>query len=625
MHPRRLRGLLALSLGAGCGHGTTPAATPRSSEQPAAPALQRTFTLGDRAIEEVVRAVSAARQLPPRRPVVVERLDHARFVERLLAGRDAEPSPEGALSSEAAFLLGFNFLPQPGERGGLSTVDEVLKEQVVGFYSRATDKVFIPDVALASEDELLEQQAVLAHEVQHALQAQLFPRPPEAASADEAIAQLALIEGDAMVAMGAWLGAEAGAPVGRTLRRIVEVTKRVPLASVTRGEANTKLDKALDLTKKRLEFPYRSGMLLVTDVYRAGGFPLVDRMYTRFPRSTEQVLHPEKYLAGEPPRPFADPRPPPGYELSAADTLGELDTRILLERCVDAEIAERTAAGWAGDRFGVFAGPERRLATAWISAWDTEKDAEELEATLGQSAACWQKNALGLERGDYTIGANIAVHRQGKLVAFARGFPEGAGAALASQLFALAGPEPKPTPLTDLPIPPRVRLPEPAPGRLEGDVYRNDWLDVVGRVPQGMLGHVGGDVDFVVERPDVLVRGGMSVSTRITSDAENEKTFGEVQESFVRDVAALSMRVEALGGGPVTTALGAGVERTWRVAGTSVELRLVLVPICAGTGSIVFVEAYGDPYARGVLDGWMDSFRWTDGRNLTACDFLDPK
>ncbi len=52
---------------------------------------------------------------------------------------------------------------------------------------------------------------------------------------------------------------------------------------------------------------------------------------------------------------------------------------------------------------------------------------------------------------------------------------------------------------------------------------------------------------------------------------------------------------------------------------------LVLVPICAGTGSIVFVQAYGDPYARGVLDGWMDSFRWTDGRNLTACDFLDPK
>ena len=56
-----------------------------------------------------------------------------------------------------------------------------------------------------------------------------------------------------------------------------------------------------------------------------------------------------------------------------------------------------------------------------------------------------------------------------------------------------------------------------------------------------------------------------------------------------------------------------------------IELRLVLIPICAGTGSVVFMETYGDPYARSVLDGWMDSFRWTRGRNLVACDYLDPK
>ncbi|MFO7181670.1 MAG: hypothetical protein DIU78_023415 [Pseudomonadota bacterium] len=57
--------------------------------------------------------------------------------------------------------------------------------------------------------------------------------------------ELAPIEGDAMVAVGARLGAEAGAPVGRTLRRIAEVTKRVPLASVTRGGGHAKLDNAL--------------------------------------------------------------------------------------------------------------------------------------------------------------------------------------------------------------------------------------------------------------------------------------------------------------------------------------------------------------------------------------------
>lgn len=616
----RARALAALLVCAGCG-GAGPSTAP--PEAPPAAAPRRIFTLADTTVEQVVRTVSAARQLAPKRAVAVTRLDKQRFVEHLL-GKPGDARDPSALTPEAAFLIGFDFLPQPGKRSGIASVDDVLKEQVVGFYDRAADRVFIPDVALASEGELLEQRAVLAHEVHHALQAQHFPKAPKAVSSDESLAQLALIEGDAMVAMGAWLGAEAGAPVGRTLRRIVEVTKRVPLASVTRGEESKKLDKALDLTRKQLEFPYRDGMLLVSDVYRAGGFPLVDKMYASPPRSTEQVLHPEKYLAGELPRPVADPKPPPGYTRSTVDTLGELSTRILLERCLDAPVAARAAAGWAGDRFGVFVGPDRKLAVAWISAWDTEQDAAELTGALGKSAACWHDNALGAAQRDYTIGADVQVRRQGKLVVFLRGFPK-ASEALTAQLFTLAGPEPKAKPLTDLKIPPRVRLPEPTSGKLEGDVYRNDWLDLVGRVPQGMLGHVGKTIDFVVERPDVLVRGGLSVSTRITSDEENEKTFREVQDSFVEEIGKLQMQVQALGGGPVKTALGAGVERTWRVAGTMVELRLVLVPICAGTGSIVFVQAYGDPYARSVLDGWIDSFRWTHGRNLRACDYLDPK
>lgn len=622
MRSRALRAVTALLLAAGCGGGAGPRGAP--PEAPQARGSHRTFKLGDAAVDQVVRSVSAARQLAPKRPVAVTRLDRERFVKHLLGAPEAKHDG-AALTPEAAFLLGFDFIPQPGKRSGIASIDQVLEEQVVGFYDRNVDKVFIPDVPLRSEGELLEQQGVLAHEVHHALQAQHFPKAPTAANSDESLAQLALIEGDAMVAMGAWLGADAGAPVGRTLRRIVEVTKRVPLASVTRGEESKKLDKALDLTRKQLEFPYRDGMLMVSDVYRAGGFPLVDKMYASPPRSTEQVLHPEKYLAGEAPRPIADPKPPAGYTLSTVDTLGELSTRILLERCLDAPVAERAAAGWAGDRFGVFVGPQRKLAVAWSSAWDTDHDAEEFEAALKKSAACWHDNALGLSQSDYTIGADIHVRRQGKQVAFLRGFPAASEASLTAHLFTLAGPEPKPKPITDLKIPPRVRLPEPEGGKLEGDVYRNNWLGVVARVPQGMLAHVGKSIDFVVERPDVLVRGGMSVSTRITSDEENEKTFREVQASFVEEIAKLSMQVQVLGGGQVKTALGTGVERTWRVAGTMVELRLVLVPICAGTGSMVFIEAYGDPYARSVLDGWMESFRWVDGRNIRACDFLDPK
>lgn len=628
MRSRAPFALAAIALALGCGGPRPPggpmeaAPAPAEDGRPAAP--KRAFTLTDAAIDALVQQVSAARQVPPRRPVKITRLDPKPFVAHLLHGRQAKPAGAG-LTEESAFLLGFNFVPEPGKRGGISSMSDVLAEQVVGFYDTGADEVFIPNIALKSADDLLEQQGVLAHEVHHALQAQQFPKAPKAASEDESLAQLALIEGDAMVAMGAWIGAEAGAPVGRTLRRIVEVTKKVPLASVTRGEESRKLDKALDLTKKQLEFPYRDGMLMVADVYRAGGFPLVDKLYASPPRSTEQVLHPEKYLAGELPRPVADPRAPAGYTRRTVDTLGELSTRILLERCLDAQTAERAAAGWAGDRFGVFVGPHKKLAVAWISAWDTDRDAEELESALGKSAGCWHDNALGAGGDDYTIGADVHVRRQGKFVSFLRGFPKGSEAAIDRDLFALPGPEPKAKPLTDLKIPPRAALPEPRPGAIEGDVYRNDWLGVVGRVPQGMLGRAGKSLDFVVERTDVLVRGGMMFSPRITSDAENEETFREAQEGFVAEIEKLQMQVQVVGNGPAQTALGAGTSRTWRVYGTMVELRLIMVPICAGTGSIVFVLAYGDPYAKSVLEGWVDSFRWINGRNIVACDYLDPK
>jgi hypothetical protein len=629
--------LVAL-LVAGCA-GVTVVNAPPSPGSPASPGAAGALALTDADVEAIVGDTGAARQLQAKRPVEVVRLELPHFKARLLGHSvtmgASPPNPGDAasaggagetdLSPDAAFLLGFDFVPRPDKRAGVSSMEEVLAEQVVGFYDLKAAKVFIPDVHLKSEGDLLEQRAVLAHEVHHALQAQIFAKAPPPASEDEALAQLALVEGDAQVAMGAWLGARAGAPVGRTLRRIVEVTRQVPLASITRGEESRKLDKALELTRRRLEFPYREGMLFVSDVYRAGGFPLVDKMYGSPPRSTEQVLHPEKYLAGEEPRPVADPRPPRGYTLSVAGTLGELDTRVLLQRCLDADVAERAAAGWGGDRYAVFAGPERRLATAWISAWDTEQDADEAETALRKSAACWHDNALGRAQADFTIGADVQVRRQGKLVAFLRGFPARDAAPLQAHLFSLVGPEPKPKPRSDLKIPPRVRLPEPTPGRLDGDVYRNDWIGVTGRVPPGVVARAGGDVDLVVERPDVLVHGGVTVSTRITSDAENEKTFREAQDAFAAAASQLAASVQPLGGGPVRTALGAGVERTWRVAGTAVELRLVLVPICAGTGSIVFRESYGDTYARSVLDGWMGSFRWQHGRNLVACDFLDPK
>ena len=185
----------------------------------------------------------------------------------------------------------------------------------------------------------------LAHEIHHALQHQHFDLPKQLPNADAELAVTALVEGDAQVAMGAYIGAEQGAPVRRTLRMLKEVTGRVSLDEIShKDQGSEKLSHALPIFRARLTFPYVDGMRFVTDLYRAGGFRLVDRAYSRLPDSTEQVLHPDKYIAGERPTEVADPRPPSGYERVHVGRMGELQIRVALEACVGADQARARQA-----------------------------------------------------------------------------------------------------------------------------------------------------------------------------------------------------------------------------------------------------------------------------------------
>lgn len=71
--------------------------------------------------------------------------------------------------------------------------------------------------------------------------------------------------------------------------------------------------------------------------------------------------------------------------------------------------------------------------------------------------------------------------------------------------------------------------------------------------------------------------------------------------------------------------LGDGVRRVWSVTDTNILLRVVVVPVCNGNGSYVFMQTYADSYAKGVLDGWMSSFRWMGPGRPPVCEMLDPR
>jgi hypothetical protein len=128
---------------------------------------------------------------------------------------------------------------------------------------------------------------------------------------------------------------------------------------------------------------YFKGMSFVFAIHEQG-WPAVEKLYTEYPpQSTEQILHPEKWLAREAPTAFEWPKFEKvaslrDWELLDNDVLGEFQWRIIFKEQGFAQEANSVAAGWAGDRYAVF---KRKDSDAMLlllrTAWDSEADARE--------------------------------------------------------------------------------------------------------------------------------------------------------------------------------------------------------------------------------------------------------
>jgi hypothetical protein len=143
-------------------------------------------------------------------------------------------------------------------------------------------------------------------------------------------------------------------------------------------------------------WPYTGGQAFVEALLRRarGRWDLVnlaDRV--KPPVSTEQVLHPGKWLRSEPPRPVRlrlRRLLGPSYERTVSGVSGELQTREILATAGGGGSSE-AAAGWGGDRYELWEKRERGgclapcrsqsvLVLRWV--WDTPRDMAEFAAKL---------------------------------------------------------------------------------------------------------------------------------------------------------------------------------------------------------------------------------------------------
>lgn len=601
---------------AGCAASPPPSPALPALDPPPAPLTQER-------IAALLTEVSQIRGLPQRAPIPIHLLDEQSFLAAL-AERTERRTASAELEAQKAFHLAFDLLPDesgPGAKGP-STTREVLEEQVLGFYDHERKTIIVRAKPATTEAEAEKARGILAHEIEHALQDQYFGRPSAAAAEamtdDAQLAYSSLLEGDAMLTMFAYLAAERGVPFQRMVRRTADLMRDVPAERFLENDGDAALFRALPIVRERLLFRYHAGTGMVAELYRAGGLDLVNHMFSSPPVSTEQVIHPEKYLQGETPISLPPPEPPSGFRALGSGTLGELETRVVLERCTKG--AAQVAAGWGGDRYTLAAGPGGGVGLLWSTAWDTEKDAAELEAALLRNPGCLRALSLG----QTSVEGTLVVRSRQTRVAVVRGLPAPLAEEAAERI--LATPLPPEGPRVALPVAllPRVPLPTPSPGFLSGRTYLSPWLGVMGAVPLGLYAIVGKDgLELRVNRPDVLVNGALFLSDITTTPPFLEKLFDQV----ARGVAAGTegKRLVVMGGGPAQTPLGTGVERRYSVEGTPILLRVVVVPICGGTGSLVFLQSWADPSAKGMLDAFLYSFRWNTSVKPPVCEMLDPR
>jgi hypothetical protein len=243
-------------------------------------------------------------------------------------------------------------------------------EQIAAFYDQKKRKLYsIKGLPFSKEF----QKVLMVHELTHALQDQNFDLttlPLELEDNDDrAMAALSLVEGDATLVFTQYATRE------------VRLSLKDILAVVTTGQKG--LTEAPYALQKNLMFPYLEGVRFVTRLYTEGGWKAVNKAFKDLPQSTEQIMHPDKYLK-ERDNPVAIVLPEFGsvggreWELQEDNVLGELNIKVLFTQFIGSLRATRPSRGWGGDRFRVYrVKGDNDTILIWGTAWDTEKDREE--------------------------------------------------------------------------------------------------------------------------------------------------------------------------------------------------------------------------------------------------------
>ena len=331
-------------------------------------------------VHRMMPAVAQTTGLKFKREPLVLRRSREQVRDYLIHKFDEDLPPAELAGLQSALRL-FGLIPDSLELR--PTMIDVLTEQVAGYYDPDSNALYIP-----ADIEPFQLRIVVSHELVHALQDQYVPLDSiitQRHANDRRSAAQAILEGQATVAQIPVLMPEQNPdtfPLGWFWR---QRTAMAAQQSQMKQFAHAPL-----WMREGLIFPYLGGAdFIVWFRHKYFGRSVLDSM----PRSTEQILHPERYgLRDEPTEVTFRGN---GDTVQWEDNLGEYETRLLFQQLLGNEAEATTlATGWDGDRYEVL-GPNSDV-LVWYSVWDDAAAAARFTAGLQRA---WAKRRAGVQTG----------------------------------------------------------------------------------------------------------------------------------------------------------------------------------------------------------------------------------
>ena len=325
-------------------------------------------------IRALAARVESARELRFLAPVRAEEVESA-GVPVLLARELDRLTPPEQMRRDETLAEALGLLPEGVDLRALLLGWEA--ESIAGFYTQTARRLYVVQGAAAAGSG--EQSAVLVHELGHALQDQHTPLIEATigirANDDLLFAIGAFLEGDAL-----W-----------TELRDEAQTSGFPAPSAAEFAARFDVDAPEGdgvprLLRESFLRQYPLGYALAHELVERGGVAALTAALSDPPLTSEELIHPERYLERSRRRPLAlfpeatdGFAPEPGCALVATTSYGELGLSVwLAEGAIDAAMTQRVADGWDADRAWLLDCP-RGPVVAWLIQLDGEDDARELE------------------------------------------------------------------------------------------------------------------------------------------------------------------------------------------------------------------------------------------------------